>query len=75
MRLWLLGVFLLLPFSSFAQSTSPGLPPGGNITVIPNEFGASYWSSRGGSVEVIGKDPGQQMYFSHDRSGKSYLSR
>jgi hypothetical protein len=69
MLLLILFIALVLPISTFAQSVPP-MPQGGNITVIPNELGASYWSSNGGSVDVIGKDPGNQMYFSHDRYGK-----
>lgn len=68
-------VILLLPLSVSADSSWMSPPPpqsspqGGNITVIPNPLGASYWSSNGGHVDVIGKEPGTQMYFSHDRYG------
>jgi hypothetical protein len=68
MTLLLFFVLLLVPLSAFAQSVPP-MPQGGNIVVIPNPLGASYWSDKGGYVDVVGKEPGNQMYFSHERGG------
>ena len=61
---------LLLPVSGFAQSVLP-LPQGGNITVIPDALGASYWANDLSRLEVIGKEPSTQMYFSYDRYGQA----
>jgi hypothetical protein len=47
MTLLLLLLLMLLPLSAFAQTVPPPMPQGGNITVIPNSLGASYWSSNG----------------------------
>lgn len=62
----LLFLMLLLPVSALAQSTPPT-----NVLVIPDALGASYWANDLSRVEVIGKDPGNQMYFSYDRSGRA----
>ena len=70
MLLLILFALLLFPVSAFAQTVAP-MPQGGNITVIPNSLGASYWSSNGGHVDVVGKEPGLQQYFSYDRYGRA----
>lgn len=70
MVLLLLGVLLLLPLSSFAQSV-PSMPQGGNITIIPNPLGYSAWSDKGSHIEVVGTAPGNQMYFSYDRFNRA----
>ncbi len=59
---------LLLPLSSMAQSSPP--LPSGNITVIPTPLGQSYYSDKGGHVDVIGKTPGNQQYFAYDKQGQ-----
>jgi hypothetical protein len=68
MLLFLFAV-LLFPISVFAQPVPP-MPQGGNIVAIPTPLGTSYYSDKGGSIDVIGKEPDNQMYFSHDRFGK-----
>ena len=68
MRLFILGILLVLPLSAFAQSTSP-IAQGGTITVIPTPLGYVYALPHGGSVEVIGKAPAQQSYTARDGTG------
>ncbi len=70
MTLLLLLLLMLIPLTALAQ-TAPPMPHGGNITVIPTQLDASYWSSNGGSVDVIRKEPGTQMFFSRDRYGNA----
>lgn len=62
----LLLLILLLPVSALAQSTPPT-----NVLVIPDTLGASYWANDLSRVDVIGKELGNQMYFSYDRSGRA----
>jgi hypothetical protein len=64
----LLFFVLLLPLLSFAQSVPP-MPQGGSITVIPTPLGYAYSLPHGGSVEVIGHEPGQQSYTARDGRG------
>jgi hypothetical protein len=69
MTLFLLSLLFLLPLSALAQPVSP-MPQGGNVVVIQTPLGTSYYSHKGDSIDVIGKESGNQMYFSHDRYGK-----
>lgn len=69
MRLFLLFTALLLPISALAQTPPPIQP--NNVLVIPNALGASVWSQDLSSVDIVGTQPGHQMYFSHDRYGRN----
>ena len=70
MRLLLFLVLLLLPLSALAQ-TLPSPSQQNNVIVIPNALGASVRNQNLSSIDIIGTQPKNQMYFSHDRYGRN----
>jgi hypothetical protein len=65
----LLLLLLLLPLSAFAQSVPSNQNQ--NVVVIPNALGASVWKPDLSSIDIVGTQPNNQMYFSHDRYGRN----
>jgi hypothetical protein len=66
----LLLILLLLPLSAVAQTLPPPIQQN-NVIVIPNALGASVWNQNLSSLDIVGTEPGNQMYFSHDRYGRN----
>jgi hypothetical protein len=61
-------VLLLLPVSALAQTAAPNQQ---NVLVIPNALGATVYKPDMSSIDIVGTQPNNQMYFSHDRYGRN----
>jgi hypothetical protein len=64
----ILLLLLLLPLPALAQTAAQNQQ---NVLVIPNALGATVYKPDLSSVDIVGTQPNNQMYFSHDRYGRN----